>query len=576
MNARLCTLGAVLLAAVALIPRLSAQDVTIGEPGWFETDGAPDGPPQLRRSPHVDYPDVLLTSDESSYVILARYLDAEGQGLMMETHGAHPWFTRAVEEAVGGWQMTPATRGGQAVPSWSWIPIIFNPGSASPKRPDAKPRLLAVTPVIVPPATMIKLRGDTSAWGTVSLDAAGVPQKIKLEPPASAKLLPSVEAALKHWRFAPARHGGEPVAADFRVAFHFFPPMAPIPAKTTFPQAVKRVPPIYPYGLQRNDIIGEVLVGFVIDSKGNVVNAVALRSNSPGFNQPAVDAVLKWKFKPATVDGRPVSTRMEVPIVFNFSDDSGREQMTVTSPDRRAQEKMPEEIRYDMAPKLRGAVLPVYPYALMREGITGKAKVFFQLDLEGRVVGVKIAEATHPEFGLALAAAVERYKFYPALKQGKPTPTMLKAEQEFSPSILMAVEDRELLRREKKKPGSIVGAAKLDSPLQWLLSEPPVFPLALRGSGERGEAQIELLIDEAGHARLPRVVEASNPAFGYAAVQAVSQWLFSPPKADGKSVVTRVIVPFVFEAKPVVLGTAVGEPPPPAPNAAEKSQEHGP
>ncbi len=108
---------AVVLAALIVLPSLAAQDVVVGEPGWFQTEGAPDQPPQTRQCPHVEYPDVLLTSDETIYVIVTRYLDAEGHGSMREVHTTHPWFKRAVEEALDGWQMTPARRGGKPVAS---------------------------------------------------------------------------------------------------------------------------------------------------------------------------------------------------------------------------------------------------------------------------------------------------------------------------------------------------------------------------------------------------------------------------------------------------------------------------
>ena len=109
--------------------------------------------------------------------------------------------------------------------------------------------------------------------------------------------------------------------------------------------------------------------------------------------------------------------------------------------------------------------------------------------------------------------------------------------------------DRTLLRRELKKPETIFSAGRLDTPLKPLSRRPPVFPVTLRDKVDRGTATIELLIDEDGHARLPRIVKASDPAFGYAAVQAVSQWLFAAPQVNGKPVVARVQVPFEFELK---------------------------
>jgi len=58
-----------------------------------------------------------------------------------------------------------------------------------------------------------------------------------------------------------------------------------------------------------------------------------------------------------------------------------------------------------------------------------------------------------------------------------------------------------------------------------------------------GEAVIEVLVDEDGHAWLPRIVSATDEAFGYAAVQAAAWW-FEPPMAGGKPVVVRARVPF--------------------------------
>jgi TonB family protein len=465
---------------------------------------------------------------------------------------------------MAGWQMRPAQRGGQPVPAWFWVPIIFNPRAADADKPDATPRLLAVTPVIIPPAMILKLRDNTTAWGVVSLDPAGVPQKVVMEPGASDKLLPYIEAALKQWRFAPARKAGQPVAAEFRVAFLFFPPMSAVPTKHTPPQVLKQEPPVYPSVMRSSGIKGEVLLAFVVNALGNVENPVVVRSNNTAFDEPAIEAVLKWKFKPATVDGQPVSTQMSVPIIFNFGDGSGREAAAVKSPGRKGQEQIPEQFRYDVAPQPRGVVQPVYPYALLHEDQRGRATAVFVVGPAGDVLQIKIIEATPPECGLALAAAVETFKFNPALKDGHPTQTAVSIEQKFdtsSSSGLVTDDDLSLLRQEKKKPESIAGVDKLDRPLKPLSRRAPVFPLAPGGKVDHGEAQVEFLIDKDGHVRLPRIAEASDPAFGYAAVQAVSQWLFEPPKAGGKAVVVRVIVPFRFESAPPVMGTAVGEPP---------------
>lgn len=561
MNIPLRCVGLAALAFLAVIPRQAAQEITVGEPGWFKSEGAPDTPPQTKRRLRPVYPDELRRTGETGYVIVTQCLDAHGQELMLEQRSAYPWYNRAVSEASNDWKMAPAMLGGKPVSVWFWVPVIFNPASASVDTPDATPRLLAVTPVVIPSAMMIKLRDNTTAWGTISLDGSGVPQRVRLEPPASDKLLPFVDAALKQWRFAPARKGGQPVAADIRLAFLFYPPTAPVAGNQKPPRITRQTAPEYPYEMRQSGLVGQVNLSFVVDRMGSVVNPVVTRSNNPAFDQPAITALLEWRFEPGTIDGRPVNTPMSVPIVFAFNDGSGEEAVSVTQPSRRQQAKLPEEIRYDVAPKPRGFAQPVYPYALLREGKTGKTVVLFQISPEGKVVGLKIAEAAQPEFGLALAAAAGTYEFDPALKNGHPVATIARTEQDFTTSQrdnVVASEDLALLRREKKKPETIVGANQLDAPLKPLSRKSPVFPVTLADRADHGEVMIEFLVDEAGRARLPRIISASDPAFGYAAVQAVAQWLFEPPRNGGKPAVARTRVPIEFKIKPPVLGTGVG------------------
>lgn len=75
------------------------------------------------------------------------------------------------------------------------------------------------------------------------------------------------------------------------------------------PAPVSRERPAYPFGLVRAGIGGKVTVTFIIDREGRVVNPVIHQSNNPLFERPAIDAILKWKFKPGKVDGHPVNVR---------------------------------------------------------------------------------------------------------------------------------------------------------------------------------------------------------------------------------------------------------------------------
>lgn len=87
---------------------------------------------------------------------------------------------------------------------------------------------------------------------------------------------------------------------------------APIPKFRSNPQ--------YPFEMRRAGIEGTVIVEFIVDTKGNARNAFAVRSTQREFEQAAIQAVNKWKFRPGRKSGRAVATRIQIPIVFKLND----------------------------------------------------------------------------------------------------------------------------------------------------------------------------------------------------------------------------------------------------------------
>jgi len=87
------------------------------------------------------------------------------------------------------------------------------------------------------------------------------------------------------------------------------------------PAARFQAKPNYPFEMRRAGITGDVLVGFIVDSNGDVREAYAIKSTQREFEASAIQAVSKWKFKPGRKGGRAVNTRMQVPIVFSITED---------------------------------------------------------------------------------------------------------------------------------------------------------------------------------------------------------------------------------------------------------------
>jgi TonB family protein len=552
-----------LLAAMAIastscvVPsRLAAQDVTPAPLEWIEAKDSPDQLPVENRPLRPRFPDDLRNTPDPGYVFLEVFTNEKGKRLSLRPFSTLPAYEDAVVKVTRDWELKPGRRAGRPVNTFTRELVIFNPASASPQLATATPRLLAAELVRDPTRHAGKKEGwvpPEVVWATVSLDAAGGAIGVKEAPTGMGELL---EKAVRTWRFAPARQAGVAVAADFRVPFIIVGAGQRESLGTgamTPPRVKRQTRPEYPVELRRSGLRGDVVVDFVVDIEGRVTNAFVVRSLNPAFDEPALTAIHQWTFEPGRKGDTPVNTHMQVPIHFELQGrwaggDTGLEVSGKVN-----QSDLPPELRYEVAPKPRGRVRPVYPYALVRDGVKGSATVKFLISETGKVGYAEVVQATQPEFGAAAVAMIEQWEFEPALRGGRPTQCVFSYTQEFSPddtNLVPGVLD-DLLALERKHPERIISAGKLDAPLKLSAAHPPSFPRSLYGRVAKGDAVIELLVDEKGRARLPRIVSASDPAFGWAALQAVETWRFDPPKSGGKSVVTRVRVPFEFSSPPL-------------------------
>lgn len=541
-----------MLAGVVSAPvNLFAQDVTVTPPTWREQRDAPSDLPTLKTVPKIEFPAELRATPDLGYVVFNLLLDEKGKILVFHPRGSLAAYERAA--VVGpAWAWNPGRRDGKGVNTETTYAVIFNPATAAEKISDATPRLLDVALVHIAapkgakPSDVIPDRIEVA---DLSVDEQGRVTGIRNAPPELAK---DFSIAVKNWRFAPARRGGQPVAAEVRAPF--IVTVREVESfrsegKRTQPRVIQQRRPIYPFALRANGMRGEVIVDFIVDIEGRVRNAFVVRSLNPGFDDSALETVAQWRFQPGRVGERPVNTHMQVPIIFTLDEgsDGGRGPLTATG--KADLSKLPEEFRYDTPPRPVGTVRPVYPYALLRAKKEGKAVVRFIVDQKGRVARADIGESTAPELGRALQAAIECFHYEPAIKAGRPSLALQGFSQQFNREEswqLVGEQDFALLRREEKKPETILTLGELDEKLVVRSRKAPRFPLSVNENVATGEAVIEFLVDEDGRVRLPRIVSASEEAFGYAAVQGVAAWRFEPPKRGGRPVVVRVQIPISF------------------------------
>jgi TonB family protein len=101
-----------------------------------------------------------------------------------------------------------------------------------------------------------------------------------------------------------------------------FPKIKISNAKFVPAKLIKKVEPVYPADAAAQHISGTVRVYYVIGGDGAVYNAHALSgeglSEDPSLRKAAEDAVLQWRYQPATIDGKPIQTNaVTVDITFS-------------------------------------------------------------------------------------------------------------------------------------------------------------------------------------------------------------------------------------------------------------------
>ena len=85
------------------------------------------------------------------------------------------------------------------------------------------------------------------------------------------------------------------------------------------PELKRRIKPVYPESSLRKKEKGVVELDIEVDVRGVAVSlSVAVSSGFPALDAAALKAAAKAEFKPATSQGRPVASRVRLPIVFSL------------------------------------------------------------------------------------------------------------------------------------------------------------------------------------------------------------------------------------------------------------------
>lgn len=219
------------------------------------------------------------------------------------------------------------------------LSIGFIAEAATPNKTPPKP-LETVIPTHPPELYVRGIEGEALVVFTLSPE--GKVLNPKVESASHEDFGKAALEAIRQWTFTPATEDGKPVNATLKLPFKFaitfeerFNLAVGRPVYVTVeepvheaselkgrPRPVSRPESSYPEELKGSGKEGTVVVEFVIDKEGKVVNPKIVQASSEEFILPALAEAALTQFEPMKKDGEPVYAKISFP--FRFSENPGR------------------------------------------------------------------------------------------------------------------------------------------------------------------------------------------------------------------------------------------------------------
>lgn len=202
-------------------------------------------------------------------------------------------------------------------------------------------------------------------------------------------------------------------------------------------------------------------------------------------------------------------------------------------------------------------VQPIFPSQLQTVGVpVGDVTIAVSRDASGAPTDILMLGSTHELFSTAALEAVWQWRFTPSsetnLAQNPPVILRIRFSLQgvvvLDPTITAAAAAA-LQSDRANRPVLITNLQALEGLHEPSSSKMPAYPSTMAAQGVEGEAKVAFYIDGAGRVRLPHVVAATTPEFGAAALAAVSDWRFNPPKKKGGATVAADSWSFEFKRK---------------------------
>ena len=196
-----------------------------------------------------------------------------------------------------------------------------------------------------------------------------------------------------------------------------------------------------------------------------------------------------------------------------------------------AREKVIEFLSADEKPVVSHAVEPIYPDAAKKAGLMENVLLKFKVNVDGSVSDVNVIKG-NVVFEKPAIDAASQYRFIPAKHDGKPVAVWMTHRIKFQPPRPNAGRPAEKTDADADK---VYEFWDVDIKPVVTHSVQPFYPDSARIAGITGAVFVKFKINTDGSVTNERVLKG-NAIFHEPAIDATSQYRFSPARKDGDPV----------------------------------------
>jgi TonB family protein len=247
-------------------------------------------------------------------------------------------------EAVKHWEFPPLVQNGVGYGAHRTVEVQFvTPGAvwrlaraaySVPRPKGSRAEIVIVKPVLreyFAPSPEACKEASGAAPVEFTIGADGLPSGVRaFDPlhesgPVNVAISAAAVEAVQRWRFTPGKAAGKPAQANARVELECGGVVeASIGSQyragngVTRPELVYKFETEYSEPARKAKLQGVVVLYVVVDATGHPTKIGVMRTMDKGLDEKAIEAVLQWRFRPGSKDGRPVNVAATIEVNFRL------------------------------------------------------------------------------------------------------------------------------------------------------------------------------------------------------------------------------------------------------------------